>query len=398
MSEGARLDIGFVCTSISRKAGGVSVVLRRAVQGLAALGCDVTVYALRDEHSAADLADWGHIKTVLVEPAGPAALGYSPDLTRRLGNHDLLHQHGIWQGPSLAVSRWRNQTGRPVVISPHGMLDPWALANSGWKKKLAGALYERANLRGAACLHALADAETKAIRAAGYINPVAEIPNGIDLPETSCPPSSSGERKTLLFLGRLHPKKGVQELLFAWDTVAREDPLLAARWRVVIAGWDDGGHRAALMAQAASLPDIAQVDFPGALHGEEKHAAFCDADAFILPSYSEGLPVAVLEAWAYSTPTFITDGCNLPEGFMRDAAVRVTTDPVELAQVLRARLEDPHLAAMAARAKALCAEKFTWGSVAQQYLAMYRWVLGKGDCPAFVSPAFAGPDFVGKSA
>jgi len=378
-------DIGFVCTSMSRKAGGVSVVLRRAVQGLAALGCKVTVYALRDEHSDADMAEWGDIQPVLVDPAGPAALGYAPDLTKRLGEHDLLHQHGIWQGPSLAVSSWRKRTGKPVVISPHGMLDPWALANSGWKKRVARALYEHANLRGAACLHALAEAETKAIRAAGFANPVAEIPNGIDLPEAPCPKAESDGRKTLLFLGRLHPKKGLKELLSAWELIARNDPGLAARWRVVIAGWDDGGHREALMQQAASLPDVAQVEFPGALHGAEKHAAFCQADAFILPSHSEGLPIAVLEAWAYGIPTFITDDCNLPEGFARDAAVRITTDPAALAQVLRGRLEDSGLAAMAERARSLCEEKFTWDSVAAQYLATYQWLLGQENCPDFVS-------------
>ncbi|WP_340587889.1 glycosyltransferase [Erythrobacter alti] len=385
MSDSKPLDIGFVCTSMSRKAGGVSVVLRRAVQGLAALGCKVKVYALRDEYSEADLAEWGDIAPVLLDPVGSPSLGYAPGLAKRLGDHDLLHQHGIWQGPSIAVNNWRRRTGKPVVISPHGMLDPWALANSGWKKRLAGAFYENANLRGAACLHALAEAEARAIRAAGFSNPVAQIPNGIDLPQAPCPPATGKGRKTLLFLGRLHPKKGLSELLTAWGMIATDDPDFVARWRVVIAGWDDGGHADALKAQAEALPDAAEVEFTGALHGGQKHEALCTADAFVLPSHSEGLPIAVLEAWAYDTPAFITDACNLPEGFAHDAAIRVTTDPAELANVLRTRLEDPELAEIARRARALVERKFTWDSVAQQYLTTYQWLLGHRDRPDFVS-------------
>lgn len=379
------LDIGFVCTSMSRTGGGVSVVMRRAVQALAELGCKVTVYALRDEHSEADMADWGQIRPRLFNPAGPRMLGFSPELARALGRHDLLHQHGIWQGISIAVNQWRRRNGKPVVISPHGMLDPWALANSRWKKRLVGALYENANLRGAACLHALAAAETDAIRAAGFVNRVAEIPNGVDLPSSPCPPASDKDgRKILLYLGRLHPKKGIAELVEAWGALARRAPEMAARWRLVIAGWDDGGHRAAFEAQAAQLPEHASVEFPGPLHGAEKHAAFCTADAFILPSHSEGLPVTVLEAWAYGVPSFITEACNLPEALARDAAVQVSTDPQALAGVLQARLDDPSLAAMADRASALCEETFTWPSVAEQYLATYRWLVERGARPAFV--------------
>lgn len=160
---------------------------------------------------------------------------------------------------------------------------------------------------------------------------------------------------------------------------------MATRLRLRIAGWDQGGYRGASIEQAANLPKTAEVEFRGALHGQDKHAAYCQADAFILPSYSEGQPIAMLEAWSYNTPTFITDECNLPEAFAADAAVRITTNPEELARVLQEKLEDPALEAKALRARRLCEEKFTCERVADQYLATYRWLLGQGDQPDFVS-------------
>jgi len=380
------LDVGLVLTSMSRLGGGVATYVREVAKRLQAAGCDVSIYAVRDRFSEQDMEAWLPLRPQVFESRLPAIIGYAPAMGRAIASHDLLHQHGIWQGASVAVRQWGRASGNPIMISPHGMLDPWAKANSGFRKWCAGVAYENANLRNASCMHALTTAELRDLRKAGLKAPIATIASATQLPEPCEQIALPGcGRKTLLFLARLHPKKGLSELLTAWGILSREHPDLSARWRVVIAGWDDGGHREALMAQAASLPDVAQVEIPGALHGAEKHAAFCAADAFILPSFSEGLPIAVLEAWAYGVPVFMTQHCNLPEGFARDAAVRISTDPSELAQVLAARLEDDGLPAMAERARALCEEEFTWDRVAAQYLATYNWLLGQGEQPAFVS-------------
>ena len=300
-----------------------------------------------------------------------------------------MHQHGIWQATSLATLAWGRRTGRAVMISPRGMLDAWAAANSGPKKRLASLAYERRNLGAAACLHALAESEAQAIRAYGLKAPIAVIPNGVDLPAAShAEPSAAepGRRKTLLFLGRIHPKKGLAELIEAWAALGREAPRVAAEWRLVIAGWDDGGHLAGLRERAKRLPQELAIEFPGPLLGDDKDAALRSADAFVLPSFSEGLPMSVLEAWAYGLPTFITEACNLPEGYTRRAAIRIGTEPRKLARELAAGLVRPDLGAMGRRAEALARERFSWPEVAARHCLAYRWMMGEGEQPSWVIP------------
>jgi len=273
------------------------------------------------------------------------------------------------------------------MISPHGMLDGWALHQSSWKKRIATQLFERAHLEQAACLHALGSAEADAIRAYGLVNPICILPNGMDIPsasQTVSAPVWAGQfpdhRRVLLFLGRLHPKKGLRPLLQAWATRPNRD------WQLVIAGWDQGGHRAELEAfvREQNLQDA--VTFCGALHGPDKAAAYRAAHAFILPSFSEGLPMTILEAWAYALPVLMTAACNLPEGFSAGSALEISTDHAMLAQSLAQFLSrDPaeHVA-MGQRGRALVKQQFGWARIAQEMLAVYRWMGGQGPCPACV--------------
>ena len=115
---------------------------------------------------------------------GGGAFGYAPRLARSLreGRLSLLHANGLWMYPSLASRRWSRRARRPYLIAPHGMLDPWAVAHSAWKKRLVGWWFENAHLAGAACLHALTAAEARALRSYGLRNPICVVPNGVDPP------------------------------------------------------------------------------------------------------------------------------------------------------------------------------------------------------------------------
>ena len=316
-------------------------------------------------------------------------MGYSPDLNRALlaSNPDLVHTAGLWMYPSLAARNWSRSTARPYVVSPHGMLDAWALGNSAWKKKAAAALFERSHLDRAACLHALCPAEAQSFRDYGLRNPICVIPNGVDLPDESQPkgeppwqgrwPASS---RILLFLGRLHPKKGLLQLLTAWRTI---QPGL---WRLAIAGWDQGGHQKELetFVHEHGLADT--VAFLGPIHGHAKSAAYASAQAFILPSFSEGLPMTILEAWAAGLPVLQTDACNLPEGLAAGASIAITTDPDQMARSLLYLMEMPESEriAMGVRGRQLAHKQFNWTKVAGEMAAVYRWALGAGPQPACV--------------
>lgn len=423
------MKLAVATLSVSREAGGLFESVRFSSHALREDGVDVHVVALRDDFTREDFPNWKPICPEVVEFFGPRQLLFAPGFRRKLSaiEPDVMHTHGLWQPSSYAVLHHHRKSGVPHVVSPRGMLDSWALANSGWKKRLAGAFFENAHLREAACLHALCESEAVAMRSHGLRNPIAMIPNGVVLPgAASCSvPLGDVGSKTLLFLGRLHPKKGLPEALRAWSQVMKGG---ATGWRFVIAGWDQGGHEAELKRLCAGLgvrfAEISAdelvnnrqlnvenaVAFVGPVFGGVKGRLLEMADAFILPSLSEGLPMSVLEAWAYGLPVLMTEECHLPEGFAAGAAVRICLggagdkgretsdeggtgvgfvsahDGCGVTRGMRElmAMSDEGRAMMGRRGRALVEERFTWPKVAGQMRAVYEWVLGMGAKPECV--------------
>jgi glycosyltransferase involved in cell wall biosynthesis len=155
---------------------------------------------------------------------------------------------------------------------------------------------------------------------------------------------------------------------------------------LAIAGWDQGGHATLLRRRIDALGAAGTIRLVGPQFGEQKAASFGFADAFVLPSRSEGLPVAVLEAWSHGLPVLMTEACNLAEGFAAGAALPIGPDRAAIAAGLRRlfALSDAQRLAMGARGRALVRERFTWASVAAQTAAVYQWVLGGGSPPSCV--------------
>lgn len=374
------MTVSILASSVSRAGGGLFPSLLGFASGLIDLGVDVRVFGLRDGQLDQDAAAWpALIRPTTFRVRGPDAFGFAPGLGNGLAqvDADLLHLHGLWMYPSVAASRWRARSGRSVVISPHGMLDPWAVRRSGWKKRLAHTFYESENLRSAACLHALNEAEASAIRLYGLRNPICVIPNGVDLPDCSASNRMDGERRCV-FLGRIHPKKGLANLLQAWAKAARGD-----EWKLEIAGWDQGGHEKELRRLAEKLQLQSSVRFVGPKFGAEKEAFLRGAAVFLLPSLSEGLPVAVLEAWSYRLPVVMTPECNLPEGFDSGAAIRSEGDVDSLAAALKCVMElpDQGLQEMGMRGRRLVEGRFAWPRISRQMVDVYSWLLNGGTRP-----------------
>ncbi len=351
------------------------------------------VFGIEDENTELDRGAWKGLEVASERVLGPRRFGYAPSLADRLfsGGLDLVHAHGIWMYPSIASLRWARREGRPYIISPHGMLDSWALAQSRWKKRLAGALFEDRHLAGAACLHALTRAEAQSMRRYGLRNPICVIPNGVQIPEKPAPPdppwaeAAGSDTRVLLYLGRLHPKKGLTELLVAWSQFGLK--AIARPWRLVIAGWDDGGHAGWLRSLSKVLGIEGTVIFAGPQHGAAKSASFARASAFILPSQSEGLPMSVLEAWASSVPVLMTPECNLPEGFDAGAAIPIAAPhPIEIRNTLEQLFStgEARLRAIGMRGTELVRHNFSWDCAARQMKVVYEWVLGRGERPASV--------------
>lgn len=384
------LSIGVLTSSVSRRAGGLFNSVRQGTIALQNAGAAVSVYGLKDGFTDADYSAWLPLEPNVFEDSGPLTKLLAPDLRLAMlaGDHDILHVHGIWD-LSVHVSYWRRRTKKPVIISPRGMLDSWALRNGSMKKRLARFLYEDANLRGAACLHALNEAEARAIRALGFKNPIAVIPNGIHVPDSGPQANSLSsdqtDRRCLLFIGRLHPKKGLAELIDAWALVKKDVPTVARQWRIVICGWDDGGHEATLRTQIENHQLESDISLVGPVFGRAKDELLSDAHAFVLPSFSEGLPMAVLEAWAYRLPVFMTSACNIPEGFAAKAAIEINTVPTTMAQALLEGLTLETLKNYGQQGRALVERNFSWPSIATKHVEVYRWMVEGGSLPECVS-------------
>jgi poly(glycerol-phosphate) alpha-glucosyltransferase len=389
-----------VITSLSRRAGGVFDSVRSLHQSLAEIpGMQVKVLGLYDEFTEEDLPSWRPIAVETYAMVGWRQFAYSPGLRRRLlglDQEDILHTHGIWEYPSIAVTAWHRKYRRPYMISPHGMLDPWAVKNSAWKKRLAASLYERSHLASAACIRALCESEVQAIRKFGLKNPICIIPNGVDLLQREKRLESSGEnspfepfarrRKVLLYLGRIHPKKGLVNLLRAWKSALHAHPGNPDSWVLAIVGWDQGGHEGELRRLRAGCGLENSVHFLGPQFGADKAACYQECDAFILPSVSEGLPVAILEAWSYGKPVLMTPECNLPEGFAAHAAHRIDPSIESIAKGLHQlfAMSDDERQSMGNRGLVLVKDRFTWPKIAGDLAMVYQWLLGGGPKPACV--------------
>lgn len=358
--------IGLLTASASRLGGGVfeAVVAQAAL--IRSLGGEAQIFALADRHTEEDRARFGPSPVIATPVIGPSQVGYSPSLHKALALADLdaLHLHGIWMYPSAAGTAWARVTGRPYFVSPHGMLDPWITARGRWKKALARAGYERASWSRAHAIHALTSTEARDIvRETGRRNTLI-IPNAAPAPP---PVAQSGKRgPTVLYIGRIHSKKNLLAMVAAWRSLTRP-----ANARLLICGWGDDADVAALTAAVNAAGD--SVAFLGPVFGASKAALFATASFAILPSLSEGLPMAILEAWAHGTPTIMSPQCNLDDGFTAGAALECGYDAVDIAPALAAALtiNTVEWAKMSAAAQALAAGPFSAQAVARQWGEAY---------------------------
>jgi glycosyltransferase involved in cell wall biosynthesis len=296
----------------------------------------------------------------------------------------LIHSHGVWHPAghwaALAARRWQV----PLILHPRGMLEPWALGQKAWKKRLALTAFQRRDLSQARVLVATSALECDNLRTLGLRQPVAVIPNGVALPaaEDLVLPDAGAQaqrERLALFLSRVHPKKGVLALVRAWAQAAPRG------WRLVIAGPDEGGHAAEVARLVTALGLDASVVFAGAVAGSQKAALYRDADLFVLPTFSENFGLVVAEALSYGVPVITTRGAPWADLETHGCGWWIDTGVEPLVAALRAAtaLTDSERQAMGERGRAYV-QRYDWDAIAAQTLALYRWVLGQGERPGFV--------------
>lgn len=305
------------------------------------------------------------------------SMPFARALDRDIRDFDIVHVHAIWNFPSFCAMRAAANAGIPYMVAPQGSLEPWALAAGSLVRRAYANHIEGPLIRRADRMQALTQGEARQFEQFGYRGPISIIPNGVAADWLTLDRGSLArdldlpvDAQTLLFLSRLHPKKGLDALLrgFAAFVASRPDVTL------VIAGHDSGsGYRAVMEQLALDFGIAQQCRFIGEVSGARKRRALAGADAFALTSHSEGLPVAVLEAMASGLPVLITPGCNLPEVEQADAGIVVSpTSDAAAAGLGRLFASAEDLQRRGANGRALVASRFTWPLIARQTLAAYN--------------------------
>lgn len=371
--------------AISRNSGGLFFSVKNLAQCLNRNGVQADILGYADSKTSEDLASYEPLKPIIYDKK-MGAFGYTTHLPIILEDlkPDILHPQYIWTYSSKVTLSHHKKNKTPVVITPRGMLDEWAIKNSVYKKKIVGTLFEYEHLRKSACFHALCKSEAKSIRAFGLKKPIAIIPNGVTPPNENeiLPPPSWAEDKSwagakiCLFLSRIHPKKGLELLIQAWAD--QKEATRKENWKLAIAGWGDQDYILKLKDMVSKLNLDKEIKFIGSQYGKNKSSAFKNASAFILPSYSEGLPMAVLESWSYGLPSLITPQCNIEIGFERNLCIKIetTTSSVGDGLLRLFQMDDQEMDEMSRKAKLVIKDKFDWEIIARDMKNLYEHILG----------------------
>lgn len=375
--EPASLNSLHIVAGIDARNGGPSYSVPRLCRALRSAGPNAELFTLRELSSN----EYDHIRFFQqTAPAVPLLgdLKLSLDLDRALNqaapSFDVVHVHGLWLAVNAYAGRAAAKAHRPLVVSPRGMLAPEALRFSRQRKQLTWLLYQGPALRKAAAWHATSEQEAQDIQAFGIKAPIAIIPNGIDLPSARALHAREASRRTLLFMSRLHPKKGLPILIEAWRLLAPG----RQNWHLAIAGPDEDGHRAELEALVNSR-QIPRVEFLGPVYGECKTALLQRADLFVLPTHSENFGIAVAEALAAGVPAIVTKGAPWGAlevnhcGWWIDHGVAPLVEALGEATGMAAQERE----AMGLNGVAWMERSFGWTPIAMQMLDVYRW-LSKG--------------------
>jgi poly(glycerol-phosphate) alpha-glucosyltransferase len=394
-STTSAMRLALLTSYLSPRGGGLFTAVQSLARALLEHArIDLRIFGMLDGGRSTDLRQWKDLEVSAFETGGLMSFRLTSEMLEAIGSFrpDVIHAHGLWTLLSIVGVCSDRRLKVPRIVSPHGMLDPWALSQRPIRKALGAMLYEKSNLRSARCVHATAMAELNAIRQYGLENPVCLVPNAVEIPVLSGvarnDDSNAGARGNvvLVYLGRFHPKKGLASLLKGWALARERHGNRSRNWQLRIAGSDQDNYMSKLQLLVEQLDISESVEFLGPKFGVEKEAFLKNADGLILPSQSEGLPMIVIEAWAHGLPTLVTKHCNVPEGVLAGAALEVGTDPSSICNGINTFMEMDarERRAMAAAARRLAEERFSAPTVATAMRDVYWWAAGGGSPPSSV--------------
>jgi glycosyltransferase involved in cell wall biosynthesis len=378
-----KMKLAFLAPYLSSASGGLAQSVPGLAGALATTGhVSPRIFGVRDKKEREGWRTWGADVRPCSE-IGPRAFGWAPSLLHAIAEYqpDIVDVQGLWMYPSLASFRWYGRLRQPYVVTPRGMLDPWALQRSAWKKRIVRWWFEDNHLHGATCLRATSTMEAEHFRAFGLSNPIAVVPNGIDLPLLITRPQEQARPNRILFLSRVHPKKGIDFLLRAWSNLYPSHP----DWELIIAGPDEIGYRGQMQTLAEKLR-LERVVWHEPVYGEEKSDLYASADLFVLPTHAENFGLVIGEALAHGVPVITTRNAPWHGLETHRCGWWINLSDGALTEAIKEAMRLPNIQRreMGARGRAWVETAFGWPSVGEQMCEVYRWILSGGAPPPSV--------------
>jgi glycosyltransferase involved in cell wall biosynthesis len=392
------MNIAHVLSHASERFGGVPISTHQLALRQACIGANPSLWSAGTRQDRQEIVEAG-IPAHIFEIKSLSSWRRCPDLTAALNaassQLDLFHLHDLWAYPQYIAARTARKKNIPYILSPHASLAPWRLRDKRLKK--AAYLYACGNtvIRNATALHAVAANEIPDFRKAGYSGPVFVTHNGID-PDMfrHMPAKEEGDvlwpavkgKRVVLFLSRFSIEKGLDLLIPAWADIAGRPSY--ADVLLVLAGRDYRSYGLKLRALIRQLNLQDRVFFTGMVRGCDKMTLLARADIFVLPSYSEGFSISLLENLAAGTPSLITPGCNFPEAVASGAAICVDPkrDSVRAGLNKFLDMSTQDLVEMGAKGRRLVLEQYSVQTTARKMVAVYNAILGGHEIPLHPAP------------
>ncbi|WP_299107783.1 glycosyltransferase [uncultured Tenacibaculum sp.] len=366
---------------IGDKASGPAYSVPALCNALQQSGCDVTLYTLAPLNVSEENFLF-KVKTFKRDKYPSHSFGASKEMFKALlkesKNVDLIHMHSLWMAQNIYVGKVARKFKIPLVTSPRGTLSKEALKRSRWKKEIVLALGQRRALRYSKYYHATAIHEYEDINDYVSDKKTTIIPNGVDIPnlidKVKANKSEDRSRRKLLFLARIHPIKGLENLIDAWLNLEQE----FKDWDLEIVGVGDENYVSSLKNRVKEK-GIERIYFLDPVFGESKNVKFQESELYILPSFSENFGMTVAEALSNGVPTITTDGTPWEEIDKKDCGWYIQPNRNSIEETLREALSlsPKELSLKGQKGRNWMIHDYSWRSLALQLVDFYKEILNE---------------------